>query len=76
MLLLNLLDQPNILSYKIAFLNKQELWLVFELMEGGSVEKIMQSIYPNGIKDQALIATILRETLLGVKYLHENSQIS
>ena len=75
MLLLNLLDQPNILSYKIAFLNKQELWLVFELMEGGSVEKIMRCRYPNGIKDQALIATILRETLLGLKYLHDNSQI-
>jgi len=75
MLLLNLLDHPNILSYKIAFLNKQELWLVFELMECGSIEKIMQAIYPDGIKDQALIATILKETLQGLKYLHQNSQI-
>jgi len=75
MLLLNLLDYPHILSYKISFLNKQELWLVFELMAGGSVEKLMQAASPNGIKDQALIATILRETLLGLKYLHQNSQI-
>jgi len=44
-------------------------------MECGSIEKIMQAIYPDGIKDQALIATILRETLLGLKYLHQNSQI-
>jgi len=75
MLLLNLLDNPNILSYKIAFLHKQELWLVFELMEGGSIEKIMRTMYQNGLKDQALIATILKETLLGLKYLHQNSQI-
>jgi len=75
MLLLNLLDHPNILSYKIAFLHKQELWLVFELMEGGSIEKIMRTMYPEGLKDQSLIATILRETLLGLKYLHQNSQI-
>jgi len=75
MLLLNLLDHPNILSYKIAFSHKQELWLVFELMEGGSIEKIMQTMYPDGLKDQALIATILKETLLGLKYLHQNSQI-
>jgi len=75
MLLLNLLDHPNILSYKIAFSHKQELWLVFELMEGGSIEKIMQTMYPDGLKDQALIATILKETLFGLKYLHQNSQI-
>jgi serine/threonine-protein kinase OSR1/STK39 len=75
MLLLNLLDNPNILSYKIAFLHKQELWLVFELMEGGSIEKLMRTMYPEGLKDQSLIATILRETLLGLKYLHQNSQI-
>ena len=31
--------------------------------------------YLNGIKDQALIATVLTEALKGLKYLHQNNQI-
>jgi len=75
MLLLNLLQHPNILSSKATFIYKQDLWLVFEIMEGGSMDKIIQAKYPNGIKDQTLIATILKETLQGIKYLHQNNQI-
>lgn len=44
-------------------------------MAGGSVDKIVQNSFPNGLKDQALIATILKETLEGLKYLHQNNQI-
>jgi len=75
MLLANLLDHPNILSYKIAFIYKQDLWLVSEIMEYGSIDKIIATRYPNGIKDQTLIATILKETLKGLVYLHQNNQI-
>jgi serine/threonine-protein kinase OSR1/STK39 len=74
-LLLNLLQHPNILSHKATFISKQDLWLVFEIMEGGSVEKIIQKRYPQSIKDQTLIATILKETLQGLRYLHQNNQI-
>jgi serine/threonine-protein kinase OSR1/STK39 len=74
-LLLNLLDHPNILSYKTSFIHNKDLWIISELMQGGSVEKIMQKTHPNGIKDQALIATIIKETLQGLKYLHQNNQI-
>jgi len=74
-LLLNLLNHTNILSYKTAFISSKDLWIVTELMEGGSVDRIMQHAYPNGLKDQALIATILKETLQGLKYLHQNNQI-
>jgi len=75
MLLANLLDHPNILSYKIAFICKQELWLVSEIMECGSIDRIIQALYPNGLKDQTLIATILKEALKGLIYLHQNNQI-
>jgi len=75
MLLLNLLQNPNILSSRATFIYKQDLWLVFEIMEAGSMDKIIQAKYPNGIKDQTLIATILKETLQGIKYLHQNNQI-
>jgi len=74
-LLLNLLDHPNILSYKTSFICFKDLWVVTELMEGGSVDKIIQHKFPGGLKDQTLIATILKETLQGIKYLHQNNQI-
>jgi len=74
-LLLNLLDNPNILSYKTSFIHNKDLWIIAELMQGGSVEKIMQKAYTEGLKDQALIATIIKETLQGLKYLHQNNQI-
>lgn len=75
MLLANLLDHPNILSYKIAFIHKQDLWLVSELMEGGSIDNIIKTKYPDGIKDQTLLATIFKEVLKGLRYLHQNNQI-
>ena len=44
-------------------------------MGGGSLTQLMQSHHPAGIKDQALIATILKETLKGLSYLHQNHQM-
>ncbi len=70
-----MLHHPNILSYKTAFISNKDLWIVTELMEGGSVDNIMQHAYPKGLKDQSLIATILKEALQGLKYLHQNNQI-
>ena len=70
MLLLNLLNHPNILSYRVAFVEKRSLWLIFDFLEGGSIEKILNKYYPNGFKDEVLIATILKETLNGITYLH------
>lgn len=70
-----MLDHPNILSYKVAFISQQELWLVFEIMEGGSIANLIKNYFPQGLKDQTLIATILKEALLGLKYLHDNNQI-
>lgn len=72
---LNLLDHTNILSYKASFINDKELWIVCDLMDGGSFNKILEHHYPNGIKDQTIIATILKEALQGLIYLHQNHQI-
>lgn len=73
MLLLNVLDHPNLLPYKIAFVSGKELWVVFSIMDAGSIELLLKSVYRNeGIKDISLIATIIKETLLGIDYLHQN----
>jgi serine/threonine-protein kinase OSR1/STK39 len=72
MLLLNSVNHKNLLSYKIAFINGKELWVLFNIMEAGSMELILKSEFINGIKDHCMLATILKETLEGIEYLHNN----
>lgn len=69
------LSHPNIVKYTTAFVVLHELWVVMPIMEGGSVREAMDSLYPGGIKDNAIVATILREITQGLQYLHENDLI-
>ena len=45
------------------------------LLEGGSCAHVMKTIFPTGMKDEAMLATILKEVLHGLLYFHKDSRL-
>lgn len=66
---------PNIIQYYGSFVKGHELWLVMELLDGGSLYDIMRYAFPNGLKDEDLIAAILKQVLQGLAYFHQCQNI-
>ena len=63
------LQHPALLPLRCCFLVREQLWLVMPLIEGGSVERIMADAFPEGL-DEVCIATLGKEVLEGIAYLH------
>ncbi|KAJ3207868.1 Protein kinase [Entophlyctis luteolus] len=64
-------QHPNIVNYLDSFLVKDDLWLVLELMEGGTLTNIID----NNTISEPQIAVICNETAKGLQHLHERSII-
>jgi len=61
----------NVVSYFVSFIDAHDLWLVMPLLGGGSVGDVLKFKFKTGIKDEIIIATILREVVHGLNYFHE-----
>ena len=59
-------QHKNVVSCHVSFIESSDLWLVMPILGAGSCADIMKINFPEGIKNEAIIATILRETLLGL----------
>ncbi|XP_052115831.1 serine/threonine-protein kinase BLUS1 isoform X2 [Arachis duranensis] len=69
-----LVDHPNVLKSHCSFVNEHSLWVVMPYMAGGSCLHILKAAHPDGF-EEVVIATILREVLKGLEYLHHHGHI-
>ncbi|XP_024453094.1 serine/threonine-protein kinase BLUS1 [Populus trichocarpa] len=69
-----LVDHPNVLKSHCSFVSDHNLWVVMPYMSGGSCLHILKAAYPDGF-EELVIATILREVLKGIDYLHHQGYI-
>ncbi|KAK9806028.1 hypothetical protein WJX73_007033 [Symbiochloris irregularis] len=65
---------PNVLPLLCSFVFQAHLWMVMPYVAGGSILNIMKYDHPDGL-EEPVIATVLREVLKGLEYLHKQGSI-
>lgn len=71
---MSLISHPNVVKAHCSFVVGQSLWVVMPYMAGGSCLHIMKAAYPDGF-DEPMIATVLRDSLKALEYLHRQGHI-
>lgn len=71
---MSLIDHPNVIRSYCSFVVDHNLWVVMPFMSEGSCLHLMKIAYPDGF-DEPVIASILKETLKALEYLHRQGHI-
>ena len=71
---LMLQSHPNVLGAHCSFIEGQCLWEVMPFMAEGSLYSILRGSARQGLKE-SVVATILKETLKALDYLHKDGHI-
>ena len=61
----------NVVNFIDSFLHKNELWVVMEYMEGGSLTDVVMA----SLMTEGQIAAVSRETAQGLQHLHKHGVI-
>ena len=74
---LRMCNHRNIVKYHTSFIVRNELWLVMGIQKAGSLFDIITYKWQvtnckNGVFDEVTIATVLKEILKGLEYLHSS----
>lgn len=64
-------DSPYVTKYHGSYLKGTKLWIIMEYLGGGSALDLMKS----GDFEEVYIATVLREILKGLDYLHSERKL-
>ncbi|CAO3587048.1 unnamed protein product [Absidia cylindrospora] len=72
--LMALSKHPNVLRVYGSFVTGSKLYIITPYLSAGSCLDIMKTAYPDGF-DEISIATILKQALEGLVYLHKNGHI-
>ena len=73
MAILSSCSSPFIVSYFCSYYHNNQLWIVMEYCEAGSVKKLMSVI--NRALEENIISAIVFSTLHGLAYIHKNHLI-
>uniref|UniRef100_A0A452YMQ2 Protein kinase domain-containing protein n=1 Tax=Aegilops tauschii subsp. strangulata TaxID=200361 RepID=A0A452YMQ2_AEGTS len=72
--IMSLIDHPNVIRAYCSFVVEHSLWVIMPFMTEGSCLHLMKIAYPEGF-EEPVIASILKETLKALEYLHRQGQI-
>jgi len=72
--IMNLCRHPNLLPVFGSFVNGSKLYIVTPYLSAGSCLNLMKYAYPDGF-EELVIATILKQALQGLDYLHKSKLI-
>lgn len=71
---MSLIGHPNLIKAFCSFVVDHYLWVVMPFMAEGSCLHLMKISYPDGF-EEAVIGSILKETLKALEYLHSHGHI-